>query len=71
MPYMVHQQYTTAIKRAYAGREDVARQQASARACREWLAALEIDGQLRDALLGPVEAIEAAFQDLAARSRPG
>jgi hypothetical protein len=68
---MIHQQYTTAIKRAYTGSEEIDRQYAAARSCREWLAALEIDSRLRDPLLGPVAAIEEALQDLAVRSRNG
>lgn len=67
--YMIYQQYTTAIKEAYAGEEDVARQAESARQCREWLESLRIDDQLRDSLVEPIEVLEEAFQDLVALSK--
>ena len=64
MAYMIYQQYTTAIKEAYADHPDVARHAASARACREWLASLEIDPKLRGGLVEQIRVLEEAFQDL-------
>lgn len=65
MPYMIYQQYKTAVKEAYAGDESVAEQAAKARECRQWLAALKIEASLRNQLVEQIEAIEEAFQDLA------
>lgn len=62
--YMIYQQYTTAIKEAYAGAEDVAQRAKSARLCREWLESLKVDDQLRHALVEPISVLEEAFQDL-------
>lgn len=64
MAYMIYQQYTTAIKEAYAHHPDVARHAAAARSCREWLASLEIKPELRSALVEQITALEEAFQDL-------
>ena len=64
MPYMIYQQYKTAVKQAYAGDESIAELYASAKACREWLASLRIDPNLRDPMVEPVAAIEEALQDL-------
>ena len=66
MPYMIYQQYTTAIKQAYAGDEELPDLYAAAKKCRKWLAALEIDPLLRDPIVEPVAAIEEAFKDLLA-----
>ena len=65
MAYMVYQRLTTAILETYAGRPDVARHLAAARACRAWLESLEIDPRLRDALVEPIVVLEEAFQGLA------
>lgn len=64
--YMICQQYTTAIKEGYANhpQPDLAKQAAAARTCREWLASLEIDHQLRSALVEQVEALEEGFREL-------
>ena len=64
--YMICQQYTTAIKEGYANhpQPDLAQQAAAARTCREWLASLEIDHQLRGALVEQVEALEEGFREL-------
>lgn len=64
MPYMIYQQYATAVKLAYAGDESVNEQYAMARQCREWLASLRIDPKLRDPMVEPVAAIEEALKDL-------
>lgn len=64
MPYMIYQQYTTAIKDAYAGDESLSELYEAAKSCREWLASLEIDPRLRDPMVEPVAAIEEAFKDL-------
>jgi hypothetical protein len=63
--YMIYQRYTSAIKAAYDGREDVAQQLATARRCRQWLESLDIDPDLRGSLVEPVRVLEEAFQDLA------
>lgn len=64
MPYMIYQQYITAIKENYAGREDLKEMAAGAKNCRIWMQGLEIDKNLRDSLVEPVQAIEEAFLDL-------
>jgi hypothetical protein len=64
MAYMIYQQYTTALKQAYAGRPDVAQHLAAARSSREWLQSLEIDPRVRDTLVEQLKVLEAAFQDL-------
>ena len=65
--YMIYQQYTTAIKNAYADKEDVPQHVSRARSCREWLESLEIDADLRNGLVEPIQALEEAFQDLTDR----
>jgi hypothetical protein len=64
--YMIYQQYTTAIKEGYANhpQPDIAQHAAAARTCREWLETLEIDRQIRAALVEQIRAIEDAFGDL-------
>lgn len=64
MAYMVYQQYTTAVKRAYRDRADVAEQRARARAFREWLQSLEIDPAIRADLVEQALALERGFQDI-------
>jgi hypothetical protein len=64
--YMIYQQYTSAIKGAYSGHPDVSRHAESAKASREWLESLDIDADLRDALVEPMRVLEEAFQDLIA-----
>ena len=66
MPYMIYQQYTTAIKSAYAGDESLAEQAAAAAKWRQWLASLNIEAKLRDPLVEQAAAIEEAFNDLLA-----
>lgn len=63
--YMIFQQYTTAVKSAYAGSPDIAQHLQSARLCREWLESLAIEANLRHALVEPIAVLEEAFQDLA------
>lgn len=67
--YMIYQQYITAIKNAYSGRNDVAQQAEAARLFREWLESLRIEAELRDALVEPVRVLEEAFQALVASSQ--
>ncbi len=61
---MIYQQYTTAIKQAYAQDEAVSELYEAAKSCRQWLASLDIDPKLRDPMVEPVAAIEEAFKDL-------
>jgi len=64
--YMIYQQYTTAIKEGYAGhpQPDIAQHAAAAKTCREWLESLEIDSQLRAALVEQIRALEEGFREL-------
>lgn len=64
MPYMIYQQYTTAIKDAYAGDEAVSELYDQAKSNRQWLASLKIDSKLRNPLVEQLAAIEEAFKDL-------
>ena len=64
MPYMIYQQYTTAIKDAYTGDSSVPDLYQSARSSRQWLSSLNIDPKLRDPLVEQLAAIEEAFKDL-------
>ena len=64
MPYMIYQQYTTAIKNAYTGHSSVPDFYSAAKAAREWISSLNIDPKLRDPLVEQVSAIEEAFKDL-------
>ncbi len=67
--YMIYQQYTTAIKNAYTGEQDVAQHAETARLCREWLDSLRIEVELRNALIEPIRVLEEAFQDLVVSSK--
>ena len=64
MAYMVYQQYTTAVLEAYAGHPDVADHLASARECRLWLQSLDIEPNVRAALVEQAQVLEAAFARL-------
>jgi hypothetical protein len=64
MPYMIYQQYATAIKQAYEGDEAAASLHVEATRCREWLASLKMDSKLRDPLVEQVAWIEEAFRNL-------
>lgn len=64
MAYMIYQQYTTAIREAYAHQPDVARHYESARACRQWLESLDIDPGVRATLVEQIATLENAFHDL-------
>ncbi len=64
MPYMIYQQYTTAIKEAYAGQAAVSENYEAAKSCREWLESLQIDPKLREPMVEQIAAIEEAFKDL-------
>ncbi len=71
MPYMIYQQYSTAVKEAYAGHESIEALYLQAKSCREWLASLEIDARLRDPMVEPVAWVEEAFKDLLSRMEKG
>ena len=62
--YMIYQQFTDAIKNAYRNRPEAARQLELATASRQWLETLEIDVELRNALVEPIRVLEEAFQDI-------
>ena len=64
MPYMIYQQYITAIKEAYAGDDSVPEMAAKAEATRQWLSSLKIEPKLRYSLIEPIAAVEEAFKDL-------
>ena len=64
MPYMIYQQYATAIKNAYQGDDSVIDMHDQARQCREWIASLKIDAALRDPLVEQLAWIEEAFRSL-------
>ena len=65
MPYMIYQQYITAVKENYTGRDNLLELHAEAKRYRTWLEGLNIDQKLKDSLVEPVAAIEGAFLDLA------
>lgn len=67
MPYMIYQQYKSAIKAAYKGDEKAAEMYVSAKACRKWLSSLQIDPKLREPLVEQVTWIEDAFKELLPR----
>jgi len=62
--YMIYQQYQTAIKNKYSGKQDLQQHVKSARECREWLESLEIDVELRNSLVEPIQVLQEAFQEL-------
>jgi hypothetical protein len=61
---MIYQQYQTAIKSSYSGKQDLQQQVSSARECREWLESLDIDVELRNSLVEPIQVLQQAFQEL-------
>ncbi len=67
MGVMIYQQYTTAIKEAYATRENVAAQHAEAARCRAWLESLDISPRLRDSLVEEIAALEEGFREVLAK----
>lgn len=67
MPYMIYQQYATAIKNAYEGDDAVDTMYRKATECRRWLDSLKIDPKLRDPLVEQIAWIEEAFSDLLAK----
>ena len=67
MPYMVYQQYATAIKEAYADSENAAELYIETRDYREWLQSLKIDVKLTEALIEPITYIEEAFLEIQSR----
>jgi hypothetical protein len=64
MPYMIYQQYKTAIKEAYDGAPEVETLHVQAQAYRAWLASLRLEPRLLDPLVEPIAAIEEALKDL-------
>ena len=64
MPYMIYQQYKSAIKAAYDGAENLDELYSSAASCRKFLASLQIDSQLCDPLVEQLVWIEEAFKEL-------
>lgn len=70
MAYMVFQRYTTAVLDGYAGRPDIAENLEAARSCREWLQSLEIDPQIRAALVEQAQTLEDAFERLSSAGEP-
>jgi len=61
---MIYQQYTTAIKKAYANHPDLVHHAKTAESCRQWLESLEINPNLRAALVEQIQTLEEAFKDL-------
>jgi hypothetical protein len=70
MAYMVYQQYTTAVKRAYRGRPDVPDEHARARAFRGWLERLDIDPAIRAELVELALSLERGFEEVGTASDP-
>jgi len=64
MPYMIYQQYKSAIKDSYRGDENTPEMYSSAKSCRKWLSSLKIDPKLRDPLVEQMAWIEDAFDEL-------
>ena len=64
MPYMIYQQYKSAIKAAYRNDESLSEMYSSAKSCRRWLNSLEIDPRLRNPLVEQIAWIEDAFEEL-------
>jgi ribosomal 50S subunit-associated protein YjgA (DUF615 family) len=62
--YMIYQQFQTAIKNTYRDLDDLDQHIASARLAREWLESLEIEDDLRDALVEPIKMLQETFQEL-------
>jgi hypothetical protein len=67
--YMVYQQYTTAVKRAYRGRDDAGAELARARGFREWLQSLAIDPAIRADLVEQAQALERGFEEVVRTAR--
>jgi hypothetical protein len=70
MAYMVYQRYTSAVKRAYRGRPDVAVEHERAIEFGAWLESLEIDPAIRADLVEQARALEHGFEELMGSSRP-
>ena len=66
MPYMIYQQYKAAVTDGYMDRpaDEVRRHIGQATACRRWLESVEIDPDVRDALVEQFHAIEEAFEEI-------
>ena len=62
---MIYQRYTTAVKRAYRGDQDVDSHHARATEFREWLEGLVIEPAVRADLVEQARAIEHGFEELA------
>ena len=67
--YMIYQQYQTAIKNSYSGQQDLEQHVESARYCQEWIESLNIDVDLRNSLVEPIQVLREAFQELVNRSQ--
>ena len=65
MAYMIYQQYTSAIKAAYADNPNIAVEAKTALSYRRWLQSLDISPHLRDPLVEQARAIEEAFAEAA------
>ena len=65
MAYMIYQQYTSAIKAAYADNPNIAFEANTAKSYRQWLQALDISPHLRDPLVEQARALEEAFAEAA------
>lgn len=66
MAYMLMQQYTSAVKAAYAGRSDIGELLRAAGEVRAWLESLEVPAELRAPMVEPVAAVEEGLRELAA-----
>ena len=64
MPYMIYQQYKSAIKAAYRNDDGLSEMYSSAKSCRKWFNSLEIDPRLLDPLVEQIAWIEDAFEEL-------
>ena len=69
MPYMIYQQYKTAIKAAYADAGNLDELYRSAASCRKFLESLQIEAQLRNPLVEQLVWIEDAFVELAKKDK--
>lgn len=67
--YMIYQQYQTAIRKSYADKNDLEQHVESARFCQEWLNSLDIDVDLRNSLVEPIQVLREAFQELIDRAQ--
>jgi hypothetical protein len=66
MPYMIYQQYKTAVADGYKDRSavEIRRQAGEAHKCRGWVESLEISSDVRDVLVEQIHAIEEALEEM-------